>query len=83
MVTKSGPGKSYRKGITLLEICERFSTVEKAEAWFIEQRWPNGIACPFCGSLNIANIASRKPNLPVSGERVPQAFQRQDQDGTA
>ena len=61
MATESGPGKSYRKGITLLEICERFSTVEKAEAWFIEQRWPNGIACPFCGSLNIAKVASRKP----------------------
>ena len=61
MASKSGPGKSYRKGITLLEICERFNTVEKAEAWFIEQRWPNGIACPFCGSLNIANVANRKP----------------------
>ena len=60
--TTTGPGKSYRKGISLLEITQRFDTVEKGEAWFIEQRWPNGVACPHdCGSLNIAAVASRKP----------------------
>ena len=57
----AGPGKAYRKGISLIEVIERFNTVEKAEAWFIEQRWPNGIACVKCGSLNIATIANRKP----------------------
>ena len=56
-----GPGKSYRKGITLLEATKQFDTEEKAEAWFVGQRWPNGVACPFCGSLNIAAVASRKP----------------------
>ena len=61
MVNQSGPGKSYRKGITLLEAAKQFDTEEKAEAWFIEQRWPNGVACPFCGSLNVATVASRKP----------------------
>ena len=60
-MTKTGPGKSYRKGMTILEVTERFNTVEKAEAWFIEQRWPNGIACPHCGDTNIATVASRKP----------------------
>ena len=61
MATIKGPGKSYHKGITLLEVTERFNTVEKAETWFIEQRWPNGIACPRCGDMSIATIASRKP----------------------
>ena len=62
MATTKGPGKSYRKGITLLEITERFDTEAKAEAWFIEQRWPSGVACPHnCGSLNIATVATRKP----------------------
>ena len=61
MTAKKGPGKSYRKGISLLEITRRFDTEEKAEAWFIEQRWPSGVACPKCGSLNIATVASRKP----------------------
>ena len=61
MATKRGPGKAYRKGITLLEVIQRFVTVEKAEAWFIEHRWPNGVACMGCGSVNVATVASRKP----------------------
>ena len=61
MATRKAPGKFYRKGITLLEITRQFDTPEKGEAWFIEQRWPSGIACPHCGSLNVAAIASRKP----------------------
>ena len=61
MATRKGPGKFYRKGIALLEITRQFDTPEKGEAWFIEQRWPNGIACPHCGSVNVATIASRNP----------------------
>ena len=61
MATRKAPGKFYRKGITLLEITRRFDTEDKAEVWFIEQRWPNGIACPHCGSLNVATVTSRKP----------------------
>ena len=61
MATRKAPGKFYRRGITLLEITRQFDTPEKGEAWFIEQRWPNGIACPHCGSLNVAAIANRKP----------------------
>ena len=57
----SGPGKSYRKGISLIEIVKKFDTEEKAEAWFIEQRWPDGPVCPECGSPNVAPRPSRKP----------------------
>ncbi len=58
---RNGPGKSYRKGISLMEIMDLFDTEEKAEAWFVKQRWPSGVACPFCGSVNVAEVASRKP----------------------
>ncbi len=61
MTTITGPGKAYRKGITLLDIINRFDTEEKAEAWFIEQRWPSGVACLHCGSLSISRIVNRKP----------------------
>ena len=61
MAARKAPGKFYRKGITLLEITHQFDTLEKAEAWFTEQRWPNGVACPHCGSLNVATVSSRKP----------------------
>ena len=77
MTTQTGPGKSYRKGISLIEAVKAFDTEEKAEAWFIEHRWPNGVACPHCGGMNIAMIANRKPQpLPVSW--MPQALLSQD-----
>ena len=47
------PGKAHRKGITLMEAAQPFSTEERAEAWFVARRWPNGIACPECGSVNV------------------------------
>ena len=60
-MASNAPGKHYRKGITLMDAVKRFDTEEKAEAWFIAQRWPGGIACPFCDSVNIATVASRQP----------------------
>ena len=30
---------------------------ETAEQWFISRRWPNGIACPRCGSLSVTENA--------------------------
>ena len=53
------PGKHYRAGITLMDAVNRFGTDQAAETWFTEQRWPNGIACPDCGSLS---IHTRKPS---------------------
>ena len=61
MTAKSGPGKSYRTGITLMDAVRMFDTEEKAEAWFVSKRWPNGPVCPFCQSVNVATIANRKP----------------------
>ena len=62
-MTQSGPGKSFRKGITLMEAVKKFDTEEKAEAWFIEQRWPDGPVCPFegCESTRITIVENRKP----------------------
>ncbi len=61
MTTQSGPGKSHRKGISLIQAVKMFDTEEKAEAWFIAQRWPDGPVCPHCESTNIADVATRKP----------------------
>ncbi len=61
MVQTKAPGKSHRKGISLVQVTKKFSTEEKAEKWFIEQRWPDGITCPHCESDNIAHVKSRKP----------------------
>ena len=58
---QGGPGKSYRKGITLIQAVETFGDEAQAEAWFIKQRWPNRMACPNCGSVNVSERPNRKP----------------------
>ncbi len=68
-MTKSAPGKSYRKGISLVEAIKRFSNEADAEAWFMETRWASGIVCPFCGGLD--GVRERK-------NRKPQPFRCKD-----
>ena len=58
---KSGPGKSYRKGLSLAQAVGMFTDPAFTEHWFIEQRWPSGVACPVCGSLDIQHRRTRKP----------------------
>ena len=47
------PGKYFRKGMTLTEAVRTFSDPETAEQWFMNRRWPNGICCVHCGSMNV------------------------------
>ena len=61
--TKKAPGKAFRKGITLKQIMRMFPDDETAEKWFIEQRWPNGVCCPKCGSLNV-QTGAKHPTMP-------------------
>ena len=55
------PGRHYRKGLSLLEAVSMFADSDFTEQWFVEQRWPNGVACPGCGSLDIQTRRTRKP----------------------
>ena len=52
-MTRKAPGKSHRKGLTLLEIADMFSDEESAKHWIAEQRWPKEAHCPHCGSFNV------------------------------
>lgn len=47
------PGKSHRKGLTLLQMAKMFEVEEEARAWIAEQRWPEGPRCPHCGTDNV------------------------------
>ncbi len=38
----------------------RFPDDAAAEAWFIQQRWPQGICCPYCGSVNVQTGCKHK-----------------------
>ncbi len=56
------PGKSYRNGITLIELAQMFPGEAVARNWFEEQRWPGkSYICPHCGSSEVAIIESCKP----------------------
>ena len=59
-MSKKAPGKSHRKGISMVELFRQFPDDATAEAWFIERRWPTGIACPHCGSANVQTGAKHK-----------------------
>ena len=58
----AGPGKNYRKGISLMEAVREYGDEAKAEQWFIETRWPDGVTCPFCdGRESVMERKNRKP----------------------
>ena len=47
------PGKSFREGITLLELARLFPDEQAAREWFEAVFWPNGERfCPRCGTDN-------------------------------
>ena len=52
-MAKKGPGKSFREGLTLLEVADMFRDEDQARRWLELQRWPHGPFCPECGSLNV------------------------------
>ncbi len=57
-----GPGKNHRKGISLMELSDRFPNEDVAVAWCESVAWPEGeIACLKCGSTNAYRIKSGKP----------------------
>ena len=60
MKKNKAPGKSYRKGLSLFELARVIPDDEAAEQWFVKARWPNGIACPSCGSVNVQTKTKHK-----------------------
>ena len=59
-MAQKAPGKSHRKGLTLAELFRMFPDDATAERWFAEQRWPEGLHCPYCGSTNVQSGAKHK-----------------------
>ena len=59
-MTHKAPGKFHRKGLTLVELSSMFPDDATAERWFAEQRWPEGLHCPYCGSTNVQSGAKHK-----------------------
>jgi len=62
MTTKKAPGKSFRKGITVLELAEQFPDEESARVWFEEKFWQGVRCCPRCQSQN--TVESSHAQMP-------------------
>ena len=52
-MANDAPGMHFRKGMSLIQLFKMFPDDETAEKWFIHTRWPDGMACPRCGSINV------------------------------
>ena len=50
---RTGPGKSDRSGITIVELIRMFPDDDAARAWFESKIWPRGPFCPECGSTDV------------------------------
>ena len=68
-MTYKAPGKHYRKGISLVELFRLFPDEAMAEDWFTQIRWPKGLHCPYCGSVNIQSGSKHKTMPYLCRER--------------
>ena len=57
----AGPGKSYRKGVSFLELTEIFPDEKSAREWFEGIRWAGGRYCGRCESENTRRVPNEKP----------------------
>ena len=60
-MTYQAPGKSFRKGMSLLEITDRFPTEEAAREWFESVVWGGHRCCGHCGAMNTKPVPNAKP----------------------
>lgn len=63
-MTATAPGKSFRKGLSLIDLFEMFPDDITAEKWFETNRWGESnehLHCPRCGSIAVKECPNRKP----------------------
>jgi len=59
-MTKKAPETAFRKGISMLELAEKFPDENSARVWFEEKTWADGRCCPRCGSKNTREASHAK-----------------------
>ncbi len=60
---RTGPGKSFRRGLSWRKLMRMFPDDATAEAWFAEQRWGGKPTCPRCGCDNV-QVGTTHPTVP-------------------
>lgn len=69
----SGPGRSYRKGISLIELFEMFPDNSAAQKWFEKVIWKDGRVCPYCLHPETKRT-DYKPSIPYRCMRCHRHF---------
>src|SRR6266550_7421658 len=45
---------------TLIEAVRYFADLDVAQDFFVKMRWPNGVCCPHCGSMNVSYLKNQR-----------------------
>ena len=63
-MAQKAPGRSERKGLTIVQLLRIFPDDDTAERWFEKQRWPEGPVCPkFAQIVSLPPFAHYKANI--------------------
>ena len=54
-------GKTYREGVTLIQLIDMFPTEDAATAWFEDVLWSEGRFCGKCGGTRTREVPNAKP----------------------
>ncbi len=61
-MSKTGPGKAHREGVTLVQLMDMFPDEAAAVAWFEDAVWANGRRhCGHCGGFRTRKVPNAKP----------------------
>ncbi len=55
------PGKAFRKGMSLIEIMDRFPDENAAREWFEGVMWEGERCCGHCGAMSTREVPKAKP----------------------
>lgn len=73
MANGKAPGKYFREGISTRKLYRMFPDDETAEAWFVSQRWPDGVRCAYCDSERV-QVGTTHPTMPFRCRKCRKFF---------
>lgn len=59
-MSQRAPGKHFRQGMSIKALFKLFPDDDAAAAWFVKVRWPDEIACHYCGSVRVQTGCKHK-----------------------
>ena len=59
-MAQNAPGKHFKEDLSLMEVFNMIPDDAAVEAWLTKQRWPDGLYCHYCGSVNVQTGSAHK-----------------------